>query len=133
MLDQIISQLVPILITVIVGVLAVIIKSVGDAAISFIQAKEKEILQRIEQSHKKDQVNEALKVWQLVDENYRITNTIGDKLELKVNMFSQELLKRMPGLPQEEVDYLRQTIAGEVNKGKATVMQSVQELNNPKI
>lgn len=133
MLNQIIAGLVPILITVIVGVLAVIIKAVGNAAISYIQAKEKEILQRIEQSNKEDLVNEALKVWQLVDEHFRITNVIGDKLELKVNMFSQELLKRVPGLTQEQVCYLRQTIAGQVNKGKTAIINPVQELTSPTI
>ena len=133
MLNQIIAGLVPILITVVVGVLAVIINAVGNAAISFIRAKEREILQRIELSNKEDLVNEALKVWQIVDEYFRITNITGDKLELKVNMFGQELLKRLPGLTQEQIDYLRQTIAGQVNKGKATISQPGQEVTNTKI
>ncbi|QAA35235.1 hypothetical protein C1I91_06115 [Clostridium manihotivorum] len=64
------------------------------------------------------QIDTAKEVWGIVDENFRITQTLENAIQSKAQMFDELLLKKVPGLTQEELDYLRQTIAGEVNKGK---------------
>jgi hypothetical protein len=45
-------------------------------------------------------------------------------------MFNDELKKKCPYITQEEIDFLRQTIAGEVNNVKNTV---TSENNNTNI
>ena len=107
MLNQILSQLVPVLITVIVGVLAVVIKAVGNAAISYIQTKEKEILQGIECSIKEDLINEALRVWQIVDEHFG---------SLTKNPFFQIRYKDYHGFPIQKFPFIILYYIDEVNK-----------------
>lgn len=121
MKEQLISQIVPLLITFVIGVLVAVIKAVGDALLILIQTKKDEVVQKIIQGKHEQEVKTALEVWNIVDEHFRVNEVIGDKIQLKINMFNDLLLNRIPGLKQEDLDYLRQTIAGEVNKYKNTL------------
>lgn len=121
MKEQLISQIVPLLITFVIGVLVAIIKAVSDAVLVLIQTKKDEVVQKIVQGKHEQEVKTALEVWNIVDEHFRVNEVIGDKIQLKIEMFNELLLKQIPGLKQEDLDYLRQTIAGEVNKYKNTL------------
>ncbi|SHI63732.1 hypothetical protein SAMN02745163_00535 [Clostridium cavendishii DSM 21758] len=116
--EQLLNQIIPILITAIIGIIATVIKIVGDAVIELIKAKKEEATQKIIQGQHEKEVKTALEVWNIVEEHFRITEVIGDTIQLKIIMFNDLLLKKLPGLTQEQLDYLRQTIAGEFNKGK---------------
>jgi hypothetical protein len=41
-------------------------------------------------------------------------------------MFDELLMKKAPGITKEELDYFRQALAGEFNKGKAVVVNNEQ-------
>lgn len=72
----------------------------------------------------KQYIDAAKQVWNVVEENTRITESIKEKLESKAEMFDRMLLKKFPELSKEDVAELRQSIAGEVNKGKEAVLEN---------
>ncbi|MDP4147195.1 MAG: hypothetical protein Q8936_22420, partial [Bacillota bacterium] len=67
-------------------------------------------------------ITTAKEIWNIVEEKYRITEKVEDLLVSKAKMFDDLLLKKIPYLTQENLDDLRQAIAGEFNKGKQAVI-----------
>lgn len=63
-------------------------------------------------------------IWNIVDEHFRISKTIEEKLESKADMFDKLLLAKFSELSQEDVAEIRQSIAGEINAGKAAVLDN---------
>lgn len=79
---------------------------------------------------------EAKKIWNMIDENFRISTTVEEKLLSKAEEFSKYLLVKFPELSQTDIDNLRQSIAGEVNSDKEAVvsnsdlLKQLQDSNN---
>lgn len=119
MKEQLISQILPLLITCIVGIIAAVIKAVGDAVISLIEVKQKEAVARLGQAQYDNNVQTAYDIWGIVEEHFRVNKFIGSCIQLKIDMFNKLMLQKIPTLKQSDIDYLRQTVAGELNKGKA--------------
>ena len=69
-------------------------------------------------------ITEAKNIWNMVDENKRISKTVEEKLISKIDQFNAALLKKFPELTQEDIDNLRQSIAGEVNADKEAVISN---------
>lgn len=115
----------PILIAAGVSIIGVIIKPGADAAINVMKTKKEEIEQSKFIRNHQHQIELAREIWGKVDEEFRISQTIENVTESKAKMFDEYLLKKIPGLTQEELDDLRQTIAGEVNKGKQALQDDV--------
>ncbi len=63
-------------------------------------------------------------VWNIVDEHFRISKTVEEKLESKAEMFDKLVLAKFPELSQDDVVEIRQSIAGEINQGKAAVVDN---------
>ena len=81
----------------------------------------------------KNYITVAKSIWNIVDENYRISKSVEDKLESKADQFDKMLLAKFPELSQDDVAELRQSIAGEVNAGKEVVLSNstlLQQLQN---
>ena len=72
----------------------------------------------------KNYITEAKNIWNMVDENKRISKTVEEKLISKIDQFNAALLKKFPELTQEDIDNLRQSIAGEVNADKEAVISN---------
>jgi hypothetical protein len=70
----------------------------------------------------------AKSVWNIVDENFRISENIEKKFESKAAEFDKLLLAKFPELTTQDVAELRQAIAGEVNSGKEAVISEVDTL-----
>ena len=62
--------------------------------------------------------NIARSVWDRVEEDYRINDKIAATFNSKAEYFDKLLLDKFPSLSQQDLDELRQTVAGEVNKYK---------------
>ncbi|NSB16749.1 hypothetical protein [Clostridium beijerinckii] len=77
----------------------------------------------------------AKEVWNIVDENFRITEKIEDTFKSKTEEFDKLLLTKFPELTKEDVIYFRQAVAGSVNVGKeavldnSVIMKELQESN----
>lgn len=67
---------------------------------------------------------EGKKIWRMIDENYRISKTIEEKLASKTEQFDKLILNKFPELTEEDITQLRQSIAGEFNADKAAVIDN---------
>ena len=126
MKELIINQIVPIIIAGIVAILVKSITVIGDTAIQTIAKKKEEIEQNIKVSGHKEQLTAAKDVWNIVEEKFRITENALSVLGSKADMFDELLIKKIPGLTKEELSDLRQSIAGEANKGKAALTDTAK-------
>ncbi|NRT76282.1 hypothetical protein [Clostridium beijerinckii] len=70
----------------------------------------------------KNYITAAKQVWNIVDEHFRISKTIEEKLASKAEMFDKLLITKFPELSAGDIAEIRQAIAGEVNQTKAAVV-----------
>ncbi|WP_236894843.1 MULTISPECIES: hypothetical protein [Clostridium] len=63
-------------------------------------------------------------VWNIVDEHFRISKTVEEKLASKAELFDKLLLTKFPELSQGDIAEIRQSIAGEINQGKTAVVDN---------
>lgn len=126
LLTQVLSEAAPYVVAAVVGILIMVIKKVGDAVIEkvveVLPHVQKLLEQKLGVEKTKQLESQAWKVWQQVDEHFRITEFVGDVIKAKQDMFDKLLLEKVPGLTQKQVEDLRQAIAGEVNKGKEKIV-----------
>ncbi|AGX44495.1 hypothetical protein [Clostridium saccharobutylicum] len=123
MKELLISQIAPIAATAVVAILAVTIKTIGDILIEVLTKKKEEIEKNIKSLGYEEELNTAKEVWDIIEEKFRITENVAQVLGSKTDEFDKLLLQKIPGLSQENIDYLRQAIAGEVNKGKSVITE----------
>lgn len=116
--DILVNQIGPVVIAAVIGILGVTIKAVGNVIIELIQKKKEEVEQKLEIGKHQQELATAREVWGMIDEQYRITGKVEDLIKSKANDFDKLLLAKIPYLTIDEVQDLRQAIAGEVNKGK---------------
>ncbi|ENY98744.1 hypothetical protein HMPREF1092_03302 [Clostridium thermobutyricum] len=136
--DTLINQIGPVVIAAVIGILGVTIKAVGNVIIELIQKKKEEVEQKLEIGKHQQELETAREVWGMIDEQYRITGKVEDLIKSKANDFDKLLLAKIPYLTIDEVQDLRQAIAGEVNKGKKllnedsfkTQLVDIQNKNN---
>lgn len=133
MSELFINQIVPIITTAIVSILVYIIKRIGDAVIELLVTKKKEVDLKIASSGHEKELNTAKEVWNIVEEKFRINENCSLILGSKSDEFNKLLLSKIPGLTQTDLNYLRQAVAGEVNKYKnIESTQQVTSINNVK-
>lgn len=84
--------------------------------------KKEQIEQVIKRSGHEQDLQTAKEVWNIVEEKFRITENSETLLSSKVDEFNNLLLQKILGLSQQNIDDLRQSIAGKVNAGKAAVL-----------
>ncbi len=63
-------------------------------------------------------------VWNIVDEHFRISKTVEEKLASKAELFDKLLLTKFPELSQGDIAEIGQSIAGEINQGKTAVVDN---------
>lgn len=125
-MEQMLNQIIPILITAVVGALAVIIKSIGDAVVSFIEVKKEAVVLQMGIDGYNQQLKFAKSIWGIVDENFRLSGIVGDVISQKQEMFEKLIREKVQGITDAQIISLRQTIAGEVNKGKEAVINPAE-------
>ena len=116
--DTLINQIGPVVIAAVIGILGVTIKAVGNVIIELIQKKKEEVEQKLQIGKHQQELATAREIWNIVDEKYRITDKVEDLIKSKADDFDKLLLEKIPYLTNDEVQDLRQTIAGEINQGK---------------
>lgn len=137
MKDVFSNQILPPILTAIglglTGVLVVVIKSVGDVAIQYIQSKKQVVEQTLQLDKHKEEIETEKAIWNIVEEKYRITDNISNLVSSKAALFDKMLLEKFPYLTAKEIADIRQALAGEFNKGKAllnedNIKQQAKEL-----
>lgn len=122
-MDKILEPVLGALALGIVTVFVTIIKSVGDITIQYIAKKKEMVEQKLKLDKHEEEIKTAQQVWNIVEEKYRITDNIKSLVKRKEDDFDKLLLEKIPYLTEEEVKMLRQSIAGEVNKGKKLLFE----------
>lgn len=120
--DVLVNQIGPVVIAAVVAIVAVTIKAVGNVVIELIGKKKEEVEQKLEIGKHKQEIETAKEVWNIIDEKYRITDKVEDLMKSKSADFDKLLKTKIPYLTDEEIQTLRQSIAGEVNKGKEKLL-----------
>jgi len=125
MKELLISQIAPIAATGIVAILVKLVYPIGGAAIQLFLKLKEEAEQRIKASGHEEDFKTAKEVWNTIEEKFRITENVETLLGSKADEFDKLLLERIPGLTQQNLNDLRQAIAGEVNKGKTAIVADI--------
>ena len=76
----------------------------------------------------KQYIDIAKQVWNVIEENFRITESVEKKLSSKAYEFDKMMMDKFPELSPTDVKELTQSIAGEVNKGKEAVLENSEIL-----
>lgn len=100
------------------------IKSLLTILVKLVEAKLEKI--GIEQSIIKNQnyITVAKQIWNEIDETFRISTSIEEKLKSKADVFESKVLAKFPELKKEDIDSLRLAIGGEINSGKQVVLDN---------
>lgn len=100
------------------------IKSLLIILVKLVEAKLEKI--GIEQAIIKNQnyITVGKQIWNEIDETFRISTSIEDKLKSKADVFESKVLAKFPELKKEDIDSLRLAIGGEVNQGKQVILDN---------
>ena len=128
MVQQIINAIIPIAITAIVGVLSVVIKTLGDAAVAFIAEKKNEVVTKIGVNTYNQNLAFAKSVWVLVDEYFRVNSNVTKTIDSATTKFVEEMKKLCPQLTDDEIKQLQQIVAGQINQGRDAIVTPVAPL-----
>jgi hypothetical protein len=109
------NQILEALITAFVALLLVLIPILGTYLTNFIVTKFKG-------QKYANAMNIARNVWGIVEEYFRTNPGTMATIEAKINLFETEILKQCPYLTTDEIDHLRQAVAGAVNEGKDVIL-----------
>ncbi len=109
-------QIFSIIIHIIIIILGIIISLIGSYIIKFVKSKNSELVKNIGVAKYNSYKSVAMDIWNIVEEYFRINPLIDSYVNNKCKMFNDLLKKKFPDLNQEDIDFIRQTIAGEINK-----------------
>ena len=122
MINTILAQITPDILTAlgvaVAGFLVTVIKKLGDSGINYLESHRTLIEHTLQTNKHQQEIQTAKEVWNIVDEKFRITDDLKELLKSKAEEFDKILLNKFPYLTQSEIADIRQTIAGEINKGK---------------
>ena len=75
-------------------------------------------------------IAKAKEIWEMINEDLGISDTVENKLVSKVDKFEKALLDKFPELTKDDVTEIRQSIVGESNVGKDDDnLKKLQDLN----
>ena len=121
MIQQIINGVVPVAVTALIAVLVALIKAVGNALAVLIGEKAAAVKAKAGADKWDFWMKLGRQAWGSTDEEFRITPTLEKTFAAKQAEFSVQIKKLIPAITDDEIEQLRQAVAGEVNKGKAAV------------
>jgi hypothetical protein len=115
------KEMLSIVMSTVVSILGVIITTLGAYGINFIKLKRDAVINQIGINQYNQDKKLALDIWNIVEEHFRVNQVVGISINNKIKMFSDEIKKKCPYLTDQEIAFLRQTIAGEMNSFKNTI------------
>lgn len=80
-------------------------------------------------------VGKAKEIWEMIDKDFGISNTIENVLKLKIDKFEQTLVKKFPELSSKDIEGLKAKIITESNlaqtieASKVNVLKQLQDLS----
>jgi predicted Holliday junction resolvase-like endonuclease len=111
----------PVIIKAVIIILGIMIAFVLKVVKAYFEVKEKEVIQKIGQDKYKSELKMAYDIWKIVEEHFRLKKILENVTTEKIKLFNELLLKKIPYLTQDDIDHLRQVIAGEMNEWKVNL------------
>lgn len=76
-------------------------------------------------------IEKAKEIWDMINEDFGVSDTVENKLTLKVDKFEKALLAKFPELTKGDVTEIKQSIVEEFNTDKDVVdaLKQVQDFN----
>ena len=121
--NEILPQVLPTIGVVLTEILVTIIKKIGNEAVQYISKKKEVVDQQLNSDKNKELLETAKQVWNIVEEKFRITESLEEFIGSKADEFDKLLLEKLPFLTESQVKELRQTVAGEINRGKEALFK----------
>lgn len=119
-----------------IGIISAVITVIGKELRGLILKKKEAIALKVGVDKYNSTKNTAIDVWHMVDENFRITPSLEKSFENKAAEFNKILKSKIPELTDQQIEDIRQEIAGEMNSDKAVVtsdaLNKQAEINNVK-
>lgn len=122
-MQNLLNEILPLLITAIVGILVAIFKAIGDVVINYIEVKKQEVIARIGVEKYNQEKALAMDIWYVVEEHYRLSEKVEATMNAKIDMFDKLIKEKIPYITDEQIITLRQAIAGEINRGKEAIIK----------
>lgn len=119
-MDEFLKQVLPLITTTLVGVALAFIGYAGRLLVKLMPTLIDYTVSKIGLNNYKKSQLIALDVWYAVEEHFRVSDYIGDKVTAKQLLFENLIKRKMPTLSDADMKLLRQGIAGELNKIKAS-------------
>lgn len=116
------SMFYPILLTLLTGILGY----VGKEVIKFVPLIVDYLVAKIGLTNYQKTRAIALDIWNVIEEHFRLSQIVGDKVQAKIAMFETLIKQKVPGISNDEIETIRQSIAGEFNKDKPLVIEAIE-------
>ncbi len=117
-MQDLLNQLVPILTTTTIAIIVAIVGYTCKEVVKLVPSALDFVVAKIGLTNYQKIKLIGFDVWNLIEEQFRLSDFIGDKVQAKVKMFETLIKQKVPGITDADIELLRQSIAGEVNKGK---------------
>jgi hypothetical protein len=77
-------------------------------------------------------IEKAKEIWNMIDEDFKITDTLENKFKSKINKFDEILRTKFPELTQNDVIEIRESVVGKDNANKDSVQEQADDINELK-
>jgi hypothetical protein len=121
-MNDISSMFYPILLTLLTGILGF----VGKEVIKFVPLIVDYLVAQIGLTNYQKTKAIAIDIWNVIEEHFRLSEMIGDKVQAKMDMFETLIKQKVPGISNDEIETIRQAIAGEFNKDKPLIIEAIE-------
>ena len=121
-MQDFLSILYPVLLTILTGFLGYIGKEVVKLAPKLIEF----VVAKIGLTNYTKSKLVALDVWNIVEEEFRLNKIIGDTIQAKQIMFKTLIKQKIPSITDAQIENFRQAIAGEFNKDKNLIIKAIE-------
>ncbi|MBU3146835.1 hypothetical protein [Clostridium sp. CF012] len=122
-MQDILSILYPVLLTILMGFLGLL----GKAVVKLVPKLIDFIVLKISLANYMKGKLVALDIWNVIEEHFRLSNIIGDTVQAKVVMFETLIKQKIPGITDMQIANFRQAIAGEFNKNKPLFIKAIED------
>lgn len=112
MMNQIVNGIMPAVVKAVIIIVGAAITTVSGIAVSYLQKKKAEVVQKYGADKYNHERSIALDVYYFVEQHFKGVKNVADS---KLQMFNNELLKRLPYLTPEEIANFRESICGQIN------------------
>ena len=112
MVNQIVSNVTPIVVAAALAVITAIVKGVADVATEYIKTKKEQVVSKIGADSYNTYRDIAFDVYYRVEQEFKGKENVAQE---KLKAFNKYLLQKIPGLTEEQLNHFRESVVGTVN------------------